>query len=41
MAEATETRGDAIENLMREDRTFAPPAAFVERANFPDEAVYA
>ena len=43
MAEATTTTpatGDAIENLLSEERTFAPPAAFVERANFADPAVY-
>ncbi len=41
MAEATTTpTGDAIENLLSEDRSFAPPAAFVERANFADPAIY-
>jgi acetyl-CoA synthetase len=33
-------RGDAIENLMREERSFAPPAEFVAQANFSDPAVY-
>ncbi|MCW2949610.1 MAG: acs, partial [Thermoleophilia bacterium] len=33
--------GDAIENLLSEERTFAPPADFVSRANFADPAVYA
>ena len=32
---------DAIENLLSENRTFAPPASFVERANFADEGIYA
>ena len=32
---------DAIENLLREDRTFAPPAGFVAQANFADEQIYA
>ena len=31
----------AIENLLSEERTFAPPTAFVEQANFADESVYA
>jgi acetyl-CoA synthetase len=33
--------GDAIENLLSEARTFAPPAEFVAQANFSDPAVYA
>ena len=44
MAEGTATSsatGDAIENLLSEERTFAPPQAFVDRANFSDEAIYA
>ena len=29
-----------LENLLREDRTFPPPAAFSEQANAGDAAVY-
>jgi acetyl-CoA synthetase len=39
--ESTITSGDAIENLLSEQRTFAPPADFVARANFADPAIYA
>jgi acetyl-CoA synthetase len=35
------TSGDAIENLLTEERRFAPPAEFVEHANFRDESIYA
>ncbi|MCW2955617.1 MAG: acetate--CoA ligase [Thermoleophilia bacterium] len=31
---------DAIENLLSEERTFAPPADFVAQANFADPAIY-
>jgi acetyl-CoA synthetase len=41
MAEApTAPTGDAIENLLSEERSFAPPSEFVERANFADPAIY-
>ncbi|MEO6867503.1 MAG: acetate--CoA ligase, partial [Gaiellales bacterium] len=33
--------GDAIDNLLSEERTFAPPAEFVANANFSDPAIYA
>ncbi len=36
----TATAGDAIENLLSEERTFAPPQAFVDQANFSDPAIY-
>ncbi|MCW2974708.1 MAG: acetyl-coenzyme synthetase [Thermoleophilia bacterium] len=42
MSEGTAvTSGDAIENLLSEARTFAPPAEFVAQANFSDEAIFA
>ncbi|MCW2959776.1 MAG: acetate/CoA ligase, partial [Thermoleophilia bacterium] len=34
------TSGDAIENLLSEERTFAPPAEFVANANYADPAIY-
>ncbi len=41
MAEApTIPTGDAIENLLSEERTFAPPAEFVAQANYTDPAIY-
>jgi acetyl-CoA synthetase len=41
MAEtATPTTGDAIENLLSEERSFAPPAEFVANANWSDPAIY-
>ena len=41
MAEATTVpTGDAIENLLSEERTFAPPAEFVRQANYTDPAIY-
>ncbi|MBC7461242.1 MAG: acetate--CoA ligase [Thermoleophilia bacterium] len=42
MSEGTAvTSGDAIENLLSEERTFAPPAEFAARANFSDESIFA
>ena len=35
------TSGDAIENLLSEERTFAPSPEFVAQANFSDPAIYA
>jgi hypothetical protein len=34
--ERTDSSADAIENLLREERTFPPPAAFVSQANIND-----
>jgi acetyl-CoA synthetase len=39
MTDETAT-GEAIENLLREDRTFPPPSSFVENALLSDPAVY-
>ncbi len=40
MSDAAVESRDAIENLLSEDRTFDPPASFVERANVADPKVW-
>jgi acetyl-CoA synthetase len=40
MSEVMAEHGDAIENLLSEQRTFAPPAEFAANARFNDEAIY-